>query len=64
MSENKKWNTSGLARTRRKAVVERLTAQLASGVKTQKKSTDKTTPLEDADKKRITKEVDILKGRV
>lgn len=47
---------------RRKNALARLEAQLISGVKTEKKSSKKV-PLTDSDKKRIEKEISILKER-
>lgn len=41
-----------------------LEKQLKSGVKTQKKTTDVKIPLTDSDKKRIEKEIEVLKTRV
>lgn len=49
---------------RQKNVLERLEKQLKSGVKTKKKTTDVKVPLNDADIKRINKEIEILKTRV
>jgi hypothetical protein len=49
---------------RQKNVLEKLEKQLKSGVKTQKKTTDVKVPLNDADIKRINKEIEILKTRV
>jgi len=48
---------------RRKGALQRLEAQLASGVKTEKKS-NKKVPLTESDKNRIQKEMDILKKKV
>ena len=48
---------------RKKNALSRLEAQLISGVKTEKKG-NKKIPLTDSDKKRIEKEIDILKTRI
>ena len=53
------------AKSRRSSVLERLTSQLKSGLKTEKKSTDgKQIPLTDKDKTRIEKEIEVLKTRL
>jgi len=49
---------------RRKSTLERLQAQLKSGVKTEKKSMDVKIPLTDKDKVRISKEIETIKARV
>ncbi len=49
-------------RSRQARVLEVLQAQLKSGVKTQKKTTDVKVPLTEHDIKRINKEIEILKA--
>lgn len=49
---------------RKSRVLEMLTKQLATGSKTQKKTTDVKVPLTDFDKRRIEKEIEILSKRV
>lgn len=50
---------------RRHSVLENLTKQLKSGLKTEKKSEDgKQIPLTDKDKTRIEKEIEVLKTRI
>jgi NAD(P)H-dependent FMN reductase len=51
-------------KSRKARVLEMLEKQLNSGVKTQKKTRDVKVPLTDSDKKRINKEIEILKGRI
>jgi hypothetical protein len=48
---------------RQDGALERLEKQLESGVKTKKKSFTETEALSDTDKKRIKREIEILKGR-
>jgi NAD(P)H-dependent FMN reductase len=61
----KKVSTSIQSKSRRTSVLERLTKQLKSGLKTEKKSTDgKQIPLTDKDKTRIEKEIEVLKTRL
>ena len=61
----KKVNRSPQVTARRSSVLERLTSQLKSGLKTEKKSTDgKQIPLTDKDKTRIEKEIEVLKERL
>lgn len=50
-------------KSRQARALSMLEKQLASGVKTQKKTTDVKIPLTDSDKKRINKEIEILKGK-
>lgn len=51
-------------KSRKSRALEMLTKQLANGSKTQKKTRDVKVPLTDADKRRIEKEIDVLKSRV
>lgn len=51
-------------KSRKSRALDMLTKQLANGSKTQKKTRDVKVPLTDADKRRIEKEIDILKSRV
>jgi NAD(P)H-dependent FMN reductase len=51
-------------KSRKTRVLAVLENQLKSGEKTQKKTTDVKIPLTDSDKKRITKEIELLKTRV
>lgn len=61
----KKVSTSIQSKSRRVSVLERLTKQLKSGLKPEKKSEDgKLIPLTDKDKTRIEKEIEVLKTRV
>jgi hypothetical protein len=46
---------------RKSSALSRLEKQLASGVKTEKRSTSKKVQLSDSDKKRIENEIEILK---
>lgn len=66
MSETtKKWSSNVKDKARRRDVIDRLTTQLASGVKTMPKTyLDKTLPLTEADKKRINNELETLKNRI
>lgn len=50
-------------RIRQSNVLNKLEAQLKSGVKTQKKTLDVKIPLTEIDVKRINKEIGILKAR-
>ena len=65
---SKKTNGVNFSRTiatisRRKRALARLEAQLESGTKTQKKSTQKIS-LSKEDEKRIKKEIEILKSKI
>lgn len=51
-------------KSRQSRALEVLEKQLKSGVKTQKKTTNTKIDLTDSDKKRINKEIEILKGRL
>jgi hypothetical protein len=50
-------------RSRQQRVLDMLNIQLKNGVKTQKKTMD-VIPLTESDKKRIQKEIDLLKSRL
>lgn len=50
-------------KSRQARVLVTLEAQLKSGVKTKKKTSDVKVPLTDSDVKRINKEIEILKSR-
>jgi hypothetical protein len=51
-------------RSRQSRVLNMLEAQLKSGVKTEKKTKDVKVPLTDSDKRRIEKEMEILKSKL
>lgn len=51
-------------RSRQQRAMAMLEIQLKSGVKTQKKTMDVKVPLTESDKKRIQKEIDLLKSRL
>ena len=51
-------------RSRQSRVYDMLEAQLKSGVKTEKKTKDVKVPLTDSDKKRIEKEMEVLKSKL
>jgi NAD(P)H-dependent FMN reductase len=51
-------------RSRQQRALAMLEIQLKSGVKTQKKTMDVKVPLTESDKKRIQKEIDLLKSRL
>lgn len=51
-------------KSRQARVLEMLENQLKSGMKTQKKTTNVKIDLTDSDKKRIQKEIEVLKTRV
>ena len=51
-------------RSRQARALGMLEAQLSSGVKTEKKTTDVKVPLSDSDIKRINKEIEILRAKV
>ena len=51
-------------KSRQSRALAMLEAQLKSGVKTEKKTRDVKIALTDADRKRINKEIDILKAKV
>lgn len=51
-------------RSRQQRALAMLEIQLKSGVKTQKKTMDVKIPLTESDKKRIQKEIDLLKSRL
>jgi NAD(P)H-dependent FMN reductase len=51
-------------RSRRQRALAMLEIQLKNGVKTQKKTMDVKVPLTESDKKRIQKEIDLLKSRL
>jgi NAD(P)H-dependent FMN reductase len=51
-------------RSRQSRALDMLEAQLKSGVKTEKKTMDVKVPLTDSDRKRIEKEIDILKSKL
>ena len=50
-------------RSRQSRALDMLEAQLKSGVKTEKKTKDVKVPLTDSDKRRIEKEMEILKSK-
>ena len=51
-------------RSRKQGTLKRLEAQLVSGVKTKKGTTDVKIPLTDKDVKRINKEITILQSKL
>ncbi len=51
-------------RSRQSRALDMLEAQLKSGVKTEKKTKDVKVPLTDSDRKRIVKEMEILKANL
>jgi NAD(P)H-dependent FMN reductase len=51
-------------RSRQSRALDMLEAQLKSGVKTEKKTKDVKVPLTDSDRKRIAKEMEILKANL
>jgi NAD(P)H-dependent FMN reductase len=51
-------------RSRQSRVLDMLEAQLKSGVKTEKKTKDVKVPLTDSDKRRIEKEMEVLKSKL
>jgi hypothetical protein len=51
-------------RSRQQRALAMLEIQLKSGEKTQKKTMDVKVPLTESDKKRIQKEIDLLKSRL
>jgi len=51
-------------RSRQSRVLNMLEAQLKSGVKTEKKTKDVKIPLTDSDRRRIEKEMEILKANL
>jgi len=51
-------------RSRQSRVLNMLEAQLKSGVKTERKTKDVKVPLTDSDRKRIEKEMEILKANL
>jgi hypothetical protein len=51
-------------RSRQVRALEMFENQLKSGVKTQKKTHDVKIPLTDSDKKRLEKEIDILRSKL
>jgi NAD(P)H-dependent FMN reductase len=51
-------------RSRQSRVLAMLEAQLKSGVKTEKKTKDVKIPLTESDRRRIEKEIEILKSRL
>jgi NAD(P)H-dependent FMN reductase len=51
-------------RSRQSRALDMLEAQLKSGVKTEKKTYDVKLPLTDSDRRRIEKEIDILKSKL
>jgi hypothetical protein len=51
-------------RSRQSRVLAMLEAQLKSGVKTEKKTKDVKIPLTESDRRRIEKEMEILKSRL
>ena len=51
-------------RSRQSRVYDMLEAQLKSGVKTEKKTKDVKVPLTDSDKRRIEKEMEVLKSKL
>jgi len=51
-------------RSRQSRALDMLEAQLKSGVKTEKKTKDVKVPLTDSDRKRIAKEMEILKDNL
>jgi NAD(P)H-dependent FMN reductase len=51
-------------RSRQSRALDMLEAQLKSGVKTEKKTKDVKVPLTDSDKRRIEKEMEVLKSKL
>jgi len=51
-------------RSRQSRVLNMLEAQLKSGVKTEKKTKDVKVPLTDSDRRRIEKEMEVLKSKL
>ena len=51
-------------RSRQSRVLNMLEAQLKSGVKTEKKTKDVKVPLTDSDKRRIEKDMEVLKSKL
>ena len=51
-------------RSRQSRALDMLEAQLMSGVKTEKKTKDVKVPLTDSDKRRIEKEMEVLKSKL
>ena len=51
-------------RSRQSRALDMLEAQLKSGVKTEKKTKDVKVPLTDSDRRRIEKEIEILKSKL
>jgi hypothetical protein len=51
-------------RSRQSRVLAMLEAQLKSGVKTEKKTYDVKIPLTESDRRRIEKEIDLLKSKL
>jgi len=51
-------------RSRQSRALDMLEAQLKSGVKTEKKTTDVKIPLTDSDRRRIEKEIEVLKSKL
>jgi hypothetical protein len=51
-------------RSRQSRALDMLEAQLKSGVKTEKKTYDVKLPLTDSDRRRIEKEIEVLKSKL
>jgi NAD(P)H-dependent FMN reductase len=51
-------------RSRQSRALDMLEAQLKSGVKTEKKTKDVKVPLTDSDRRRIEKEMEVLKSKL
>ena len=51
-------------RSRQSRALDMLEAQLKSGVKTEKKTTDVKIPLTESDRRRIEKEIELLKSKL
>jgi NAD(P)H-dependent FMN reductase len=51
-------------RSRQSRALDMLEAQLKSGVKTEKKTMDVKVPLTDSDRRRIEKEMEVLKSKL
>ena len=51
-------------RSRQSRALDMLEAQLKSGVKTEKKTRDVKIPLTDSDRRRLEKEIEILKSKL
>ena len=51
-------------RSRQSRALDMLEAQLKSGVKTEKKTKDVKVPLTDSDRRRLEKEIEILKSKL